>query len=454
MSAAAKINKVRCARFTLVGAITLLALQVGDVNAQRSRMSIEQSDTRLAHRRTPNVRIPDSQRTKYPYTLPQTSRPDWHPETEVKDPIQIIVSLPEQRLTVYVADKPIVTSRISSGKVGYSTPSGVFSILGKNKYHRSNIYSGAPMPFMQRLTWSGIALHGSNSVPNSPASHGCVRLPTGFAGQLFNFTQRGAHVVIANESVKPQEIEHEMLFEPSVPPSPGTHPAEVDPVPEPSEKEKRIAELPLRILVTRFSGRERLRDVQSLLAELGFEPGDIDGYMGPDTANAIKRFQTARGLNPDGLVSDGLIEKLHAVAGKGEPVNGRLYVRQNFKPVFEAPVVIRGGDRPLGAHLYTIMHFDEGETATRWLSVTLTAGSPINRHDRRSTIDPTGPSESAHDHLAASSAEEALGRIAIPADARRRISEMLTPGSSLAISNDGISYETTPKGTDFIVLMQ
>lgn len=448
------LKYTRCANLLLIGTIALLALQIRDVNAQRSRMSIEATDTRLIHRSTPNANKLNRRTTKTAIRLPQNVRADWHPKTDVKDPIQVIVSLPDQNLTVYVADKPLVTSRISSGKVGYSTPSGVFSILGKNKFHRSNIYSGAPMPFMQRLTWSGIALHGSNSVPNRPASHGCVRLPTSFASQLFSFTQRGVHVVIANELVKPQEIAHETLFEPRAPLARGTHPAEADPVPQLTDEEKRIARLPLRILVTRFSGREQLMDVQSQLAELGFEPGEIDGYMGPDTANAIKRFQTEHDLRPDGLVSDGLIEKLYEAAGKGEPVDGRLYVRQNFKPVFEAPVTIRDGERPIGAHLYTVMHFEDGETAVRWLSITLTNGSPINRHDRANTTDSAEQSEPADDDLIASNAEEALSRIVIPADVRRRISEMLTPGSSLAISNDGLSYETTPKGTDFIVLMQ
>ncbi|MDH3582109.1 MAG: L,D-transpeptidase family protein, partial [Hyphomicrobiales bacterium] len=101
----------------------------------------------------------------------------WYPDKTQKDPVQIIVSLPDQKATVYQGDKVLVTSRVSSGKKGHTTPSGVFSILQKNRFHRSNIYSRAPMPFMQRLTWSGIALHASNSVPNYPASHGCVRLP-------------------------------------------------------------------------------------------------------------------------------------------------------------------------------------------------------------------------------------------------------------------------------------
>ena len=80
----------------------------------------------------------------------------------------------EQTLTVYDGDQVIATSKVSTGKAGHTTPSGVFSILEKRKYHESNLYSNAPMPWMQRITWSGVALHESNSVPNYPASHGCV----------------------------------------------------------------------------------------------------------------------------------------------------------------------------------------------------------------------------------------------------------------------------------------
>ncbi len=121
----------------------------------------------------------------------------WYPAEDSKEPIQVIVSLPEQKVFVYKGDKLLVTSRVSSGKTGYSTPSGVFSILQKNRHHRSNIYSSAPMPFMQRLTWSGIALHGSNSVPrNRPASHGCVRMRNTDVVALFDLVEEGTEVDI------------------------------------------------------------------------------------------------------------------------------------------------------------------------------------------------------------------------------------------------------------------
>ena len=382
----------------------------------------------------------------------QARQPEWVTSEDSKDPVQIVVSLPEQKLTVYQGVEPIVTSRISSGKAGHSTPAGVFSILRKKRYHRSNIYSGAPMPFMQRLTWSGIALHQSNAVPDYPASHGCVRMPTAFASQLFKFTETGIHVVVAaEEGIKPVEIAHDNLFRPETVEPAGNHPAETEP--KPTREELRVAKLPVRILITRHTGNQQLKQVQKLLDRLGFEPGDIDGYMGPDTAKAITRFQEANDMTGDGLVSDDLIAKLHEAAGLPAPTNARIYVRQNMYPVFDAPATITG-DTPTGSHLYTVQHFDEDATEARWTYITLTRGSGRNAADKKQVAElDTGTMTDAV-VPGPSSAMEALGRIVIDDETRRRIARMLTPGSSLAISNDGLSHETTPKGSDFILLMQ
>src|ERR1700712_1659616 len=131
--------------------------------------------------------------------------------------LQIVVSTNRQQLSVYDGDTVIATTKVSTGKSGHSTPTGIFSVLEKEVYHRSNIYSNSPMPFMQRLTWSGIALHESNSVPNYPASHGCVRMPKAFAKKLYEMTQPGVHVVIADAAVVPQPIQHATLFHPLAP---------------------------------------------------------------------------------------------------------------------------------------------------------------------------------------------------------------------------------------------
>ncbi|MCF6198268.1 MAG: L,D-transpeptidase family protein [Hyphomicrobiaceae bacterium] len=130
-----------------------------------------------------------------------------------KEPVQIVVSLPRQRVSIYKGGKIIASSRVSSGKLGHRTPPGIFSIIQKNKRHFSNLYGGAPMPFMQRITWSGIALHAGN-VSRPYASHGCIRLPYGFAKTLFKRTSMGAHVIVASTSASPQSIVHDNLFQP------------------------------------------------------------------------------------------------------------------------------------------------------------------------------------------------------------------------------------------------
>ena len=117
-------------------------------------------------------------------------------------PLRIIVSLDRQQLTLYSGDQPIAHSRVSSGQRGHSTPTGVFSIIQKDRWHRSNIYDDAPMYFMQRLTWSGVAMH-QGVVPNYPASHGCIRLPEAFAKQLWTTTKTGVRVIVSHGEVAP-----------------------------------------------------------------------------------------------------------------------------------------------------------------------------------------------------------------------------------------------------------
>lgn len=115
---------------------------------------------------------------------------------------RLVVSLALQRLYVYQGDALVGVSTISSGKPGKETPLGDFAILQKARHHRSNLYSNAPMPFMQRLTWDGIALHGGH-LPGYPASHGCIRLPTEFARTLFAMTNLGSAVAVARYPLDP-----------------------------------------------------------------------------------------------------------------------------------------------------------------------------------------------------------------------------------------------------------
>lgn len=129
----------------------------------------------------------------------------WAPERTGNGQLVVVVSLPEQRAHVYRNGIRIGVSTISSGKPGKETPTGTFEILQKKRSHFSNLYNNAPMPFMQRLTWDGIALH-AGKIPGYPASNGCVRLPLAFAEQLFAETERGMLVVIADEASHGTEV--------------------------------------------------------------------------------------------------------------------------------------------------------------------------------------------------------------------------------------------------------
>jgi L,D-transpeptidase catalytic domain len=131
----------------------------------------------------------------------------WMPEKSPSGPVAIIVSLPEQLVHVYRGGVQIGLSTCSTGKKGHSTPTGVFTILEKDKHHHSSTYDNAPMPNMNRLTWSGVALHAGN-LPGYPASHGCVRLPIEFSELLFTVTHVGTPVIIADDHSEPAPVTH------------------------------------------------------------------------------------------------------------------------------------------------------------------------------------------------------------------------------------------------------
>jgi hypothetical protein len=131
----------------------------------------------------------------------------WHPERSPDGPVAIIVSLPDQKVYVYRNGTRIATSTCSTGKPGHETPTGVFTVLQQDKHHHSSTYNNAPMPNMDRLTWSGVALHAGN-LPGYPASHGCVRLPLDFSALLFGITHVGTPVIIASNATQPADIVH------------------------------------------------------------------------------------------------------------------------------------------------------------------------------------------------------------------------------------------------------
>ncbi|MGV1787439.1 MULTISPECIES: L,D-transpeptidase family protein [Agrobacterium] len=378
--------------------------------------------------------------------------------------LQIVVSKSDQSLALYENGEIVATSKVSTGKAGHETPSGIFSILEKRKYHESNIYSAAPMPFMQRLTWSGIALH-EGKVPNYPASHGCVRLPSKFAQSLFGETRYGVHVIITDRPVSLRSVQHSALFEPrddaddgklllsDVELRPATFDAALGTVEvavnEKTQAIKPMAEgkepSPLRILITRRGEREKVMDIQAVLTRLGFDAGAPDGYTGEMTISAVNGFKRWKGLKTTGpLLTDDFVAALYASAGEDHPPNGQIMVRQDFKPLFEAAIDIKDPEVALGTHFFEAVAVNRAAGTAEWNGVTLENHLPAAARKRLGITVTEAPG--GFDQLSA-----VLGRLEIPAEIRSRIEKELSTGSSITVSDLSHQMETG-MGTDFITV--
>ena len=355
---------------------------------------------------------------------------------DVPEPMMLVVSLDAQKLDIYRGIKHISSAKISSGMPGYDTKMGVFSILEKKRRHHSNLYSGAPMPFMQRLTRSGTALH-AGAIPGYPASHGCVRLPYSFAPKLFEMTSVGQNVVVTRGRPVPTRIAHPNLFEL---PSPKPQVAMAASVAVPrlltdavagaaeGDVQTRAAsfrsDAPLRMLVTRRTAHDRVMAVQYMLADLGYlARQNFIGNLGPATGNAIRAFQKANGLQATGAFTDELVSQVYRAAGQTEPPEGHLFVRQGFKRVFDLPISFRDPKASLGTHVFTVVKREGDEAKPEWMAVSLEGGE----------------------------AAAALDRIDIPDAVRRSIAPRLTPGSTLIVADRSEYSAILPEGDDFLV---
>src|SRR5207244_1735736 len=134
-------------------------------------------------------------------------------------PLVISISIDQQKVRIYDSNGLFAEGPVSTGMKGHPTPMGVFSVIQKHKMHHSNIYSGAPMPFMQRITWSGVAMH-AGVLPGYPASHGCIRMPAAFAIKMWNWTKIGARVLVTPGEMKPAPFSHPLLVAQKVVPQP------------------------------------------------------------------------------------------------------------------------------------------------------------------------------------------------------------------------------------------
>jgi L,D-transpeptidase catalytic domain len=318
--------------------------------------------------------------------------------------LQIIISIADQRVSLYDNGALIARSSVSTGTQRHPTPLGVFSVISKQRWHRSNLYSAAPMPYMQRITWSGIALH-AGVLPGYPASHGCIRMTNGFAARLWQLTKRGTRVIVAHDDVQPVEITNPHLFKPNV----GS-----------GSTESRTAAVPANNNMTAAATHE---------AATFQVPGSV----------------------PTGVASQKVVPISVFVSRK----LGKLFVRRGFTPLFDVPVKIQNPEEPLGTHVFTAMEFENEGAAIRWTVVSMPQELP--RMSTGSAKERETPAkqiiESTLPVPLLDKANTALDRVEIPQDVVERISELLTPASSLVISDHGISHETR-KDTDFIVITQ
>ncbi|MGZ8410190.1 MAG: L,D-transpeptidase [Hyphomicrobium sp.] len=497
-------------------------------------------------------------------------------------PLVITVSLRRQRVTVWDQHGVMMEAPISSGKLGTPTPTGVFSILEKNRVHFSNLYDSAPMPNMQRITWSGVALH-AGALPGYPASHGCIRLPHGFSKRLFDVTKLGARVIVSYDPVQPVAFDHPQLFAAypedlstmhamlpgetrvadasdmrSAPPSEvgsviAVSTALASETPEfaeailnlraerkeemerlaaavvaaRDEKAKAIAKA-AEIVKTSNGHKLAVRDARveaerlasvarkadqaartaneklgkfskSLVQKTAFTPEDViragededrleDAALDlADAADAAKAAaaKAAEALDAaEAALAEGNATRVKAIADarsadqklgdateaeaaakrreakRKEPVHvfisrktQKIYARQGYEPILEAPVTIERPDEPLGTHVFTALAMKPSSNDVSWSAASIpshTAPAKMtgSKQERAEAFEEA--ERAAADLRKSQTAAAALQRVNLPPDVRLKIEDVMKPGSSLIISDNGLSNETG-KFTDFIV---
>ena len=359
-------------------------------------------------------------------------------------PLHVVISIKKQQLTLYAGGVPVAHSQVSTGVPGHPTPQGVFSILEKRIYHESNIYSSAPMPYMQRITWSGVAMH-QGVVPGHPASHGCIRLPAAFAKRMWGLTKVGARVIIAQDAVALTEISSRRLFT-ALPQSVAEAPREDLPAKVRFATTAVITDTPLKGSIDASESEEaRIERMIDQAAQAGVAEPAPD-----DTAEHVFEKTLAAGSAKDPMLRPGPISVY--VSRK----LGKLFVRKGFAEVFEAPITIERPDEPLGTHIFTALEAHRDGTM-RWNVASLPTERVVKPGKYLMTMTARG--EKLRKELVAPTYEAqapgdpnaALERVTFSDEVLARIAPLMTAGATLIISDLGQSIETG-KGTDFIVL--
>lgn len=474
--------------------------------------------------------------------------------------VYAVISVGDQSMSVYDGTGRIAQTSVSTGMRGHRTPTGVFSVIGRRRHHYSNLYGGAPMPWMQRITWSGVAMHAGH-VPGYPASHGCIRLPYSFAPKMWRLTELGSRVIVAPRNTIPEPISHPLLPKPTMQPAPDeshqasraepvaqvelasmSAPAHIpmttaatsadapmgegtaagrllDPIAyaaalkERAKSDKVAAEKAEKTALKAAQdageeARQAVEDVQKAKVALGVAQARVakleadaaaangkaqddaasaaaletaqitarsvlarargaldeaqrrEAIKTPAAFSAVERWKaavaTTKAAQATLLEADRRTEPVSVFVSKKE---GRVFIRQDWKEVYEAPVTIRDPERPLGTHVYIAVDAEPDGAAMRWTAITVPTNSDDKKSAKASKKDvlvlPVQKTKAVAVADVAqplpTPAAEALDRIELPPGVRERISELLWTGASLIVSDNGRSGEMS-KYTDFIVL--
>jgi lipoprotein-anchoring transpeptidase ErfK/SrfK len=422
--------------------------------------------------------------------LKPNPKPDLKPEPAKdfgampKGPLQIVVSIADQHVTLYSNGVRVEQGPVSTGVPGRPTPTGVFSIIQKDRFHHSNLYSNAPMPYMERITWSGVALH-EGPLPGYPASHGCIRMTHDFAARLWQVARIGVRVIVARNDVLPADFAHPRLF--------GPKPKPPEPPLASNDPDKHVeASAPINFAQATIPGPETASDragvgtavtqpkvgapdpktaapmaqdaLRGTVAAMAAVPAPAPDAAGepvatkpaladppkpaPDAVDPVKANPLPG--PPKARTADEPVRHTGTVAVFISRKDKKLFVRQGFEPLFDMPVEIDHPEQPFGTHVFTALGFAGGGARMRWNVMSIAAEPP--RQAISAKIGPKAhPDARATEVYLPQTAAQVLDRIQIPQAATDRIGEILSPGSSLVISDQGLGEETG-EGTDFIVL--
>jgi lipoprotein-anchoring transpeptidase ErfK/SrfK len=342
--------------------------------------------------------------------------------------LTIAISLNKQQLTLYSDGVAIARSKVSTGS---QTPTGIFSIIQKERFHHSDAYDA---PYMQRITKSGVAIYQAGGQGNP---QGSIRLPDSFARQLWDVTRVGVRVIVTRGEITPATVSNPRLFARKVEPAeskpePGSSAHRVDSAYSALGAGQKRAPAKARdaALDAYARANEREPKTSSEVVRSAYDNFDLSNARRHKSAPSAGSVAEVQPLRP-GPISVFISRK-----------EGKLFVRKGFEPVFTAPVTFQQPERPLGTHVFTALASNDDDSL-HWNVVTVPTDWSRSSGKGR-TDEPVSIGKP-------STAADVLDRVTIPPEAINRISELVSEGASLIVSDQGLGPETG-RGTDFVVL--